>query len=223
MIFLRKIRYSILIIVALLALVSVASAFPSQVVANVIYPGTTPSYFDINIISGGDDDLPNGHYTGWCSDSDFYIDPSNSPFTFTPYSTLTLPIPAGPMPEDWKKVNYIINNNVGKRWKASQMAFWFYDGGIDNPNPLYPDATDSADFETLKTAANANSGFEPKCDQKYAVVLYHPGLQTIFLENDIDRCPDPGIPVPEFPSLALPAGMMIGLIGLVYVIKRREN
>jgi len=30
-------------------------------------------------------------------------------------------------------------------------------------------------------------------------------------------------PVPEFPTLALPVGMIVGIVGLVYVVKKRED
>lgn len=35
--------------------------------------------------------------------------------------------------------------------------------------------------------------------------------------------PPPPVPTPEFPTLALPLGMLIGIVGLVYSIKSREN
>ncbi len=38
--------------------------------------------------------------------------------------------------------------------------------------------------------------------------------------SHIDFC---GIATPEFPTLALPVSMMIGIVGLVYVVKKREN
>jgi hypothetical protein len=34
---------------------------------------------------------------------------------------------------------------------------------------------------------------------------------------------DFGFVAPEFPTLALPIGMMIGIVGLVYVVRKREN
>ncbi len=46
-------------------------------------------------------------------------------------------------------------------------------------------------------------------------VQSYPGLSVI------DFCGGPA--VPEFPTLALPVGMMIGIVGLVYFVKKRQN
>ena len=221
----KKMNVGILLVFAVMALVSVASAFPTEVKGDLIFPSST-SYLKVDVQHGGDTSFPNALYTGWCADSLNSISASDNPFTFNSYSTLALPIPAGPTPADWNKINYVINHNAGKSWKASEMAFWtFGNGGIPFPNPLYPgpagtvaDPADVAQYDALVAAANANPDFEPICDQKYAVVLYSPGQQTIFVEKDMPKC----TPSPEFPSMALPLGMIIGLVGLVLVVKRRE-
>ena len=111
-----------------------------------------------------------------------------------------------------------------------QAVIWHYDG---RPNPIAP--YNPAKYAELVGLADGNKSFVPGCGQKYAVVLYHPTgtyenpaqashpTQAIFLVLTKPTCPDPGIPAPEFPSLALPAGMLIGMVGLVYFVRGREN
>jgi hypothetical protein len=213
MIAMKKYTLGILLFVVILAMVSAVSAFPSTVTATVSQPGPHPSYFDIKITSSADPLLPTGTYVGWCSDSQHHI---NVPFTgtFTAYSTLlTNPVPAG-QPENWYKVNYIINNDAGKDFHSIQAAFWHYDGG-----PFTGWTFNAADYTTLTTAADLNPGFVPGCGQRYAVALIREGTQTIFLETT-KTCEN----VPEFPSMALPVALLIGCIGVVYFVKTtREN
>jgi hypothetical protein len=45
----------------------------------------------------------------------------------------------------------------------------------------------------------------------------------VLLDNVIVTEEGNNVPVPEFPTLALPLAMMIGIIGVVYVIKGREK
>ena len=56
------------------------------------------------------------------------------------------------------------------------------------------------------------------------------GLTTTYNQNGqhhaishIVICYSRGTSIPEFPSLALPAAMMIGILGVVYLIKSREH
>ena len=218
----KKIMLGILVFVVLLAMTSAVSAAGWAVTAVPSVPGSHPSYFNIEVTSSADQTtLPLGTYTGWCSDSNTFITPGTS-YDFTAYSTLIdNPPPPGPAPEDWYKVNYILNNDVGMQWKAIQAAFWKYDGGIPN-NWIY----DIGDYDDLYADAQANGeGFESVCDPtkqssfRYAIILYKPGVQTIFLEQTKECTPN----VPEFPSMALPVGMLIGLVGVVFVIKTRKQ
>jgi hypothetical protein len=50
-----------------------------------------------------------------------------------------------------------------------------------------------------------------------------PDLNEPEIDNVARVMPDNPPPVPEFPSVALPMGMIIGIVGLVYVIKGREQ
>jgi hypothetical protein len=64
----------------------------------------------------------------------------------------------------------------------------------------------------------------------YSVYEYFPGATSGFGLTAPDNGKihevshaDFGFVAPEFPTLALPFGMMIGIVGLVHVTKKREN
>src|SRR5665647_2213939 len=86
MISMRKFRFGIILVIALLAIVSVASA--AQVTANIGNPGSN-SYWDIDVTSGTGILPAANDYLGWCGNSTTYIDPANNPFTFDVYSSLS--------------------------------------------------------------------------------------------------------------------------------------
>ena len=52
----------------------------------------------------------------------------------------------------------------------------------------------------------------------YAVILYKPGYQVIIIEANY-----PCDNTPEFPTLALPVAMLIGVVGAVQYIKTRKE
>ena len=58
---------------------------------------------------------------------------------------------------------------------------------------------------------------------KYAILLWKAkGVQGIFVEGDLNKIPSPPS-VRNFPPTALPTGLIIGVAGLVYFAKGREN
>ena len=75
-------------------------------------------------------------------------------------------------------------------------------------NPISADSRLSTPLE----CNNANPKVCTPKDISHIVVCY-----------DNTYVPPPPTPTPEFPSLALPAGMMIGILGLVFLVKSREN
>ncbi len=203
---------------ALMALTAVASAaLPVSVTASIHYPGIV-SYWDVDVTSGGNADLPNmNDYLGWCSDSQHSI--SQGTHTFQVYSSLGV-VPAFIPPANWNKINYLINHKNGADWKTLQAAIWHYDG---TPNPPFHwsiNGWNPVKYAQLIADADANGGsYVPGPGDKYAAILYKSSCaQTIFIE-----LPIPEIPVPEFPSLALPTGMILGMVYLVIVYRKREN
>ena len=213
----KKMKFGILLVIAVLALVSVASAaLPASVTAAVHFPaGTTDAYFDVDVTNGGNFDLPNGNnYLGWCADSK--IIGLGSGNVYTPYDSRgTLP----PMHTvDWNKVNYIINHKNGASRGAIQQAIWYYDNGRTTwPGEPYLES----EVQALITDADANGAtYVPSVPgEKYMVILWKAtNVQPVVIE-----VPIPEIPVPEFPTLALPIAMMIGVVGAVQYVRARKE
>jgi hypothetical protein len=92
---------------------------------------------------------------------------------------------------------------------------------LSQPQAVY----DQAKFDLIKADANTNGGsYVPTvAGQHYAVILWNPEQdQLAFIEAVVPTTPGPN-PVPEFPSLALPIAMMLGLVFIVHVAKGREK
>jgi hypothetical protein len=212
----RKLKVGILLLVVLLAMVSVASAaLPSSVTATLTFPGSS-SYYEVYVSSGGLE-IPTGAYIGWCADSETYG--VVSPATYVPYDS-RVEAPSGMHYVDWKRVNYIINHDDGYMKGSIQRAVWYYDGG----GTSWPDADGGAytdaEVKALTDAADAMpSDYVPSSPgEVYAVILWNnANVQPIFIEVPI------GSDVPEFPTLAVPVGMLIGLVGVVEVVRTRKE
>jgi hypothetical protein len=210
----KKMKYGILVVVALLALVAVASAsLPSQVTARITNPGPS-SYWDVDVSVGGGDIPAVDDYIGWCSDTDSLI-ATPSTHTFKVISSLGS-IPSYIPTMDWNKANYIINNKHGADKCTVQAAIWHYDGSYHYWCPV-----DTTKYNALITDANNNASYVPGPNNKYAVILWDESMrkpQPVFIE-----IPVPTIPSPEFPALALPVAMLIGVIGIVQYVKTRKE
>jgi hypothetical protein len=220
----RRNSFRVILVLSLLALVSVVSAgLPSVATGNVISGST--SYWDITFSSTNP--LPSGMqynraYPGWSLDSTSEISPDAN--TFQIYSSL-VPVPATIPAVNWNKINYIINNKGTADKYAIQAAIWHYGG---NAIPQDYPAFDQQECDKLIAAADTNGEtFVPTTEQKYVVILYAPvsGSNTLkeMYRLIIVELPFPFIPAPEFPSLALPVGMMLGIAGSVYYIKGRNE
>lgn len=229
----RKVRFGIFIILSLLAIVSVVSA--SQVTATISYTGASP-YWNVHIDTGTGILTSGNNYIGWCADSNAVL--GNGQHTFNVYSSLGNDHVPSITSAEWGSINWVLNNKPAD-WKVVQMLVWHYDGQSD-PSIAYPwhwslgsapTQEQKDQYDVLKALADQHTDFIPDCGDKYAAIILNVNPQTgledgqaIFIEAIRTTCPgpDPGIPVPEFPTLALPVGMMIGLVGLVYIIKNRE-
>jgi hypothetical protein len=210
-IIMRKMKFGILLVFAVLALVSVASAaLPSQVTATIGHPGPQ-SYWDVDVTIGGGDIPAADDYIGWCASSALGLGEGER--IFQVYSSL------GTMPEgfptvDWNKVNYVINHKAGANPSTIQAVIWHYDGGVNSF-----DGVDMTKYDALIAAAEANPTYVPGVGENYAVILWnHRSLQPIFIE-----IPIPEIPAPEFPTLALPVAMLIGVVGAVQYVRARKE
>ena len=232
---LKKFRSGILLVIAILALVSVASAaLPDPVTVNHVFSHTLPSYWDIEVTEGASPEVPvsGPHYFGWCSDYIGRLSASGT-HTFTAYSTIdTLgsSVGSGILPgptANWSAINYIINHKGSYSWRIIQAVMWHYDGKV---NPPFDGGSIGAwtsadqalyDAFVAEIQANAGTNYAPPSTGRYAVFLWDTaGVQGIFVEDPMNNRPPP---VPEFPTVALPIAMMVGMVGVVQFLKRREN
>lgn len=202
------------IVLGLLLLVSVASAELPQTVDAVVAGSGTESYVDVTILSGGNSELTLGLHPGWY---DAPVEMLRSePHTFAVYSSLD----SNPMSisaKNWKKINYILNNKNGANAATIQAAISFYDG----KESTRPDASiDQDKLAALKAAADENAdAFILNPSDLYAVILWDANsAQAIIVEVPVQS-----VPVPEFPTLALPVAMMLGVVFTVHVVKGRER
>lgn len=222
-----KYRAGFLLIILALVLVSGASA--SQVTATISYPGPS-SYFNVHIDSGSGILIP-GDYAGYCADSTTPI--TVGQHTFNVYSSLGNDHVPAITSAEWGKINWILNNQqLVSWWGVVQAAIWHYDGQdlaeYPDDETLPSDSYSHQEYDDLIAAANSHGDFQPDCGQKYAAIILNVSPsgkesgQAIFIEATRTNCPgpDPGIPAPEFPSPALPAVMMMCVVGLVYFLKQ---
>jgi hypothetical protein len=216
----RKMQLGILLVVAVITLVSVASAaLPASVTAVIGHPGPQ-SYWDVDVTNGGNVDLPTmNDYVGWCADSKTGLGPGT--FSFKVYSSLSPgSLPSGFPTVQWNKVNYVINHKGSADKFTVQAVIWHYDGGYHNWGPLNQvQMESSADYLALVAAADANPTYVPVAGENYAVILWsRTNAQPVFIEVPV---PPPSIP--EFPTLALPVAMLIGVVGAVQLFKTRKE
>jgi len=204
----REIKIGILLVFAALMLVSVASA---GTLTGTIVSGSG-DYFGIKLADGT-------RFTGWCAEENLNI--YYDKYVFTTYDSRSS-FPVGTQ-ETWNKINYVMNHPVTAHgtatWHEIQAAVWYFmetsppwNSGIDPVNMnIYTD---------LVNAANSPAGanFIPGPGDQYAVILKVSGYQAIFYMVTV-----PEIPAPEFPTVALPVAMIIGVVGVVQVIRNRKE
>jgi hypothetical protein len=164
----KKMKIGILLAIAVLALVSVASALPTQAVGSISQtaPGG-PYYWNVNIASttpSGDSDLATGNHGAYCADAGTGISPVYNPFTFNVYSSLSPPASSIPT-ANWPKINWALNNK-GSNWKAVQMLVWHYDGQSGAEYPWHSSLgtqtqADRNAYDALKAGSEVQGSFTP--------------------------------------------------------------
>lgn len=228
----RKMKLGILAVIAVLALVSVASAFPSSITTSLVKPPNAPdSYFKV-VTATGDSDVPAGTYDGMCVG--FTIQGVTSSGTWKATDS-RLANPNAVLPDyvntvNWNKMNWIVNNPAAD-WRITQAAIWKLDGasGIDYPSARYvmatgPGSYNNADFDTYMGLVNAQGSFVPTVGDLYVVILTRsdadgkPLSQPILIPAEV-----PSIPSPEFPTIALPVGMLVGMVGAVAYLRTKNE
>lgn len=237
----RKMKFVILMLIAALAFVSVASALPDTLTiknADITGPNSPDSYFQI-ITQNGDTELPAGSHDAMCMGWKIF-----GKWYGTEWTTWDTRI-ANSYPDymgtiEWNRVNWIANNVFdGSKygftaspddWKITQAALWKLDGGKSSPGPYtdnaYIKTYDNAKFQAYWTAVQsaAAGSFVPGEGQYYVALLTKDAndwvAQPIAIRVYI---PEHNIPSPEFPTLALPVAMLIGLAGAVEYVRTKKE
>ena len=132
-----------------------------------------------------------------------------------------MPDGVGLLNSAYHKVNYVLNHDQGANAATLQQVFWHYDGGSYAWNPDAPlGPFDGNLYATIIADADTNGGsYVPGPGNDYAVILWSARTaQPVFI-----KLPIPEIPSPEFPTIALPVAMLIGLVGVVQYVRSRKE
>lgn len=228
-VFVQKMKLGILLVVAVIALVSVASALPTSVDTDVSWPGPN-SYFRVHILTttpAGDADLPPGWYDGMCMDYNTVGIGGNVYQVYDSRTVNPALLPLSIQTVNWKKVNWVANN-LNTDWKITQAALWRLDGAGPTtypensvlgsaPSYLYHGALP---INSLDSYYPQIAEFVPSQPHEWYAVILVDGLQTIVIRVEI---PEDEHQAPEFPTLALPVAMLIGVAGAVEYIRTKKE
>jgi hypothetical protein len=222
----KKMKFGILLAFAVIVLVSVASALPSSTTASVnVQSG--PSYFKITTATG-DSELMAGPYDGWCSGFDIHgIGDQTKPYNVYDSRGDLSALPLYITTTNWNKVNWIINN-PNPDWKITQAAIWKVDGGsgVDYPSDTYTLGYSETEFLAYMELVKEQGGFVPTTGQYYAAVFdkeYEKDGKIVIGQPVIIPVFIPPINTPEFPTLALPMAMLIGVVGVVEYFRVKKE
>jgi hypothetical protein len=218
----QKTTLAVFALLCIAALTGIASAaLPDTATAKIdaLTSWTGSSYWDVDVtgITGISDEINAGDYDwlGWCVDAQTTI--TEGTHTFTVFDSRNPgSLPSTYQSFQWNKINYVLNNKNGASMKAIQAALWHYDGGIPAG---YESWFTGEEYDNLIADADANGAtYVPGPGDVYAVVLYKANAQLIIIE-----VPVPYTNVPEFPTLAVPVGLMVGMVYAVSVAKGRKE
>lgn len=230
----RKAIYILLVALALMGLTGVASAYdplgldlPDDSVTLRITSVGGEAYINVqlsNIDPGYD--IENGDYWGWCVDGDDII---YYPVNYNDcrlYSSYDDAVPNYVAVDDWDKINYIVNQFRDGAYPAAtyrevQAAIWYFTPRDNDVSYYVANAgwtINDAIYQTiLADANNGGDGFFPGYNDVVGIVCDNGDcVQVVFVEIVFT-------PVPEFPVLAVPVGLLVGMVGVVAMIKGRES
>jgi len=228
----KKMKFGILMVLAVLALVSVASALPDTIHINSRAVSQTSSYFKLNVDAvnpAGDTDIALGSNRAMCMD---YLTSGGQPVgEWNVWDTRTvnngdLPVYFTHIP-NWNKVNWIANNENAD-WRITQAAIWKLDGAcVSDPTPAdcypafgYASGYSHAAFDTYWTQVQAQGSFVPTYGEYYAALLTKVDSKV---QPMAVRVYIPPNEVPEFPTLALPVALLVGIIGAVTYVRTKKE
>jgi hypothetical protein len=230
----RKVILITFIALAIVALTGAASAYdplglnlPDDPVTLRITSVGGQAYINVqlsNIDPGYD--IENGDYWGWCVDADDIIYYPVNYNNCRLYSSYDNEVPNYVAVDDWDKINYIVNQfrdgaYSGATYKEVQAAIWYFTPRDHDVSYYVADAewTIGWDlYDDIVADANANGdGFFPGYNDVVGIVCDNGEcVQVVFVELVFT-------PVPEFPVLAVPVGLLVGMVGVVAMIKGRES
>ncbi|MDG6257815.1 MAG: hypothetical protein QCH35_09515 [Methanomicrobiaceae archaeon] len=230
----RKGLYISFIALAVLALTGTASAYdplglnlPDDPVTLRITSLGGDAYINVqlsNIDAGYD--IENGEYPGWCADADDFIYYPVDYNSCTLFSSYDDAVPNYVAVDDWDRINYIVNQfrdgeYPDATYQEVQAAIWYFtprdhevsqyvaDAGWTINEGIYQDIVDDADTN--------GDGFFPGYNDVVGIVCDNGQcVQVVFVELIFT-------PVPEFPVLAVPVGLLVGMVGVVAMVKGRES
>ena len=154
---------------------------PSDPVQTRAYPGTSNTYFDMQLWEVGSGfDISDGFWPAWCVDSHVYIY-YGTDYTADVYSSYDPNLPGWACDdEQWDYINYILNHkNPAADMLDIQSAIWYFaDAG-------YPMPTDPEAAAMVNDALANGACFKPVAGQIGAVILaIGPNVQLVFIEVD---------------------------------------
>ncbi|MDG6258188.1 MAG: thioester domain-containing protein [Methanomicrobiaceae archaeon] len=178
---------------------------------NDLAAGIDDSYWDATVTVSPCPQVPTGDYLGWCVSGE---DMRNGEYEATFYDSRFGNVPERFADYGWNEINWILNNKGDASEEAIQAAIWIFDGGEVLPG--YETWDDGADFQYL--VDNAEDDFVPGPGDVYAVIVDSgENIQCNIIEVQVP------FESPEFPTLAVPVGLLVGMVGAVAVIKGKRE
>ena len=162
---------------------------------------TTPWTFPWTVVLSGVGagfDVSDGSYTGWCVDTEHYIDrtltyPVNLYSSYDP-SLASMPATAG---VDWNRINYVLNNKDAGTADDIQAVLWYIVQGAWETNADWG-YTHTATADAILADAQSNGGaYEPGPEDWLAIICLPVGseeerAQMMIIEIPVPPEEEPG-------------------------------
>ncbi|MDH7594485.1 MAG: hypothetical protein QHG99_09125 [Methanomicrobiales archaeon] len=152
-----------------------------------------------------------GEWPGWCLDNG--LPTGCGEFNVVPYTEST-------RPADWDKMNDLLNADT--HWTWNQKNKYVFANAVATfmhvTLPFTP--MDQTELERYNHIMETKTGYEPECggEDCYTVVLEPmSGTQPVVICVPTPPCE---IPSPEFPTIAVPVGMLLGLLAVIVYSRR---
>jgi hypothetical protein len=232
----RNLKHSILIVIAVLALVSVASAVPPEITLNSLTWLNDPdSYFRV-VTATGDFEVPPGGYDAMCLEVNTLGGQLDGGMTWKAWDSRLYYDDVSGLPPEVQTMNYhILNwvaNNPHADWRITQAVVWKLDGQAWANYPGWLSGAiagyNKAAYDIYWAEAQTHTDYAPSEPGEYFVVILtkqyiNEEQESVAAQPMALRVPIRDIPSPEFPSLALPIAMLIGMVGVVGFVRMKKE